>query len=102
MPAGWKTSRQHRGRAYIELTGTRVTEACQGLADLVGARRVLHNDDPLLNNHIAGATKLDSGDGWRFTRRGVGHVDASYAFAGAVQLAQTMPAKARPRIRMVS
>jgi hypothetical protein len=76
------------------LSGAAVTAACQSLADLVQARRVLHPDDPLLNAHVAGAQRLVSGDGWRFSRRGAGHVDAAYALAGAVQLARTLAAPA--------
>jgi hypothetical protein len=86
-----------------ELGGGKVTEACQGLADLVTARRVVHPSDPLLDSHIGGAQKLASGDGWRFTRRGgVGHVDAAYAAAGVVYLAETMPVQNRSIIRVLS
>ena len=89
---------------YVELAGLKVAEACQGLADLTRARGLLHPADPLLDAHIAGATKLPSGDGWRFTRRcgyRQGHVDAAYAAAGAVYLAQTMPVPERARIRVL-
>ena len=77
-----------------------MAEACQGLADLVAARRVIHPDDPLLNAHIAGAQKYWTGDSWRFVRRGAGHVSAAYAFAGAVHAALTVPyvPKVRPLI----
>jgi hypothetical protein len=87
------------------IAGTRVAEACQGLADLARGRGLVHPADPLLDAHIAGASKLPSGDGWRFTRRGgpqQGHVDAAYAAAGAVHLAQTMPPPKRARIRMLA
>lgn len=91
-----------RGLEAQEITGGQVAEACQSFADLVRARRVLHPDDPLLNAHVAGSSKLRSGDGWRFTRRGAGHCDAAYAAAGAVQLALTLPAEqARPRAFVV-
>ncbi len=63
--------------------------ASQGFAELVTSRRVVHNNDPLLTAHASGATKLYSGDGWRFTRRDVGHVDALYAAAGAAFLARS-------------
>jgi hypothetical protein len=88
----------------IELAGLKVPEACQGLADLVRGRQVIHPDDPLLNAHIAGASKLTSGDGWRFTRRGgpqAGHVDAAYAAAGAIEAALTLPKPLRPGIRVL-
>ena len=85
----------------VELAGGKVGEACQGLADLVLARRVLHPGDPLLDAHVAGASKLPTGDGWRFVRRGAGHVDAAYAAAGAAYLAQTMPQPSRSGLRVL-
>lgn len=75
----------------VELKGQAVTEACQSFADLIAARRILHNGDPLQDNHIAGAAKLHQGDGWRIARNGYGHVDAAYAAAGAVHVALTLP-----------
>lgn len=85
----------------VELQGGKVGEACQGLADLTTTRRVVHPGDPLLDAHIGGASKLPTGDGWRFTRRGAGHVDAAYAAAGAVYCAQTMPAPSRQGLRIL-
>lgn len=73
------------------LGGARVTQACQGLADLVSGRQVLHNGDALLDAQIAGVSRLVSGDGWRFQRKGTGHADAAYAAAGAVLLVQDLP-----------
>lgn len=90
-----------RRKGNRELKGAEVTEACQGLADLAHARGLVHNDDPLLNAHIGAAQKLNTGDGWRFTRRGGGHVDAAYAFAGMVHVALTMAEPQRARIRML-
>jgi hypothetical protein len=87
-----------------ELTGMRVAEICQGLADLARARGIVHADQDLLNAHVQYASKLPSGDGWRFTRKGggeTGHVDAAYAAAGAVNLAQTMPPPRKAQIRIV-
>lgn len=77
-----------RGRRMV---GTAQSVACQGLAEQVKAGRVLHADDALLNAHLLGASKQQSGDGWRFVRRDAGHVDAAYAFAGAVHLARQIP-----------
>lgn len=81
-----------RAREARELTGAEVKEACQEFADLVAGRMVLHSGDPLLDAHVAGARKLRQGDGWRFVRQGVGHVDAAYAAAGAVHCARSLPA----------
>lgn len=80
-----------RALGFVEIKGAEVNEAIQEFADLVGARRVLHPDDPLLNAHIAGAEKYQVGDGWRLVRRGAGHVDAAYSAAGAVHTLRTMP-----------
>ena len=74
-----------------EIKGAQVAEACMSFADLVAARKIVHPGDPLLDAHMAGASKLHSGDGWRFTRKGAGHCDAAYAAAGAVHLALTLP-----------
>lgn len=83
----------------VELKGATVAEACQQFSDLVTARRIVHSGDPLLDAQVAGATKLHQGDGWRYVRRGVGHVDALYAAAGATFLALTQPATiGKPRI----
>lgn len=91
-----------KGVEYVELTGLKVSEACQGLADLARARQIAHPDDPLINAHAIGAQRLPSGDGWRFVRRGVGHCDAAYSVAACTHVALTMPATARPRIRSIS
>jgi hypothetical protein len=88
-------------KAGTELKAVEVGAICQGLAEAVTTRRVIHAGDPLLTAQVVGASRLYSGDGWRFTRRGVGHVDATYAAAGAVHLARTMPASlGKPRIIM--
>lgn len=88
-----------------EISGSAVTEVCQGLAGLAKARQVIHGNDPLLNAHVFGAEKLPSGDGWRFKRRGgpdAGHVDAAYAGAGAADTALTMPEPERAQIRILA
>lgn len=68
-----------------------VTAVCMGFAEQVRDRLIERGDDPLLDAHVRGAEKLAQGDGWRFTRKGAGHVDAAYAAAGAVHLARTLP-----------
>jgi hypothetical protein len=95
------TRKMYKGVEYVELTGLQVSEACQGLADVVRARGIAHPDDPLINAHVIGATRLLSGDGWRFVRRGVGHCDAAYSVAGSAHVALTRPAQSRPRIRSI-
>lgn len=68
-------------------------EACQTFAADVSGGRILQPDSELINTHVYGATKLRSGDGWRFGRPVTGgqHVDAAYAAAGAVYLARLVP-----------
>jgi hypothetical protein len=67
-----------------------VPAACQGLAEFVQARRVIHNADPLVAAHLQQSQRYYTGDGWRFARRGGhGDVDAAYAVAGAVHMART-------------
>lgn len=83
------------------IAGGRASEVCQELAGLVRGRGVVHAGQELLDTHIRGASKLQSGDGWRFTRRGDGHCDAAYAAAGAVNAALNLPARTRARIRMI-
>ncbi|MEC3975094.1 terminase [Amycolatopsis sp. H20-H5] len=103
-PESKTTERRARstGPQYVELTGAAVAEACQGFADLVAARRVLQPGDPLLDAHIAGAQKYGVGDGgWRFVRRGAGHVDAAYAAAGAVHVVRTLPVVVAPKPMIV-
>lgn len=75
------------------LTGTDVTAACMGFADLVTAGLVLHNGDSLLDSQVGTAQKLAQGDGYRFTRRGSGNCNALYAAAGAVLAARTVKPK---------
>lgn len=89
-----------RGFEVIELTGSDVTELCQEFAALVAAGQVVHSGDKVLDGHIAGAKKWNSGDGWRFVRRGQGNVHGAYAAAGAVRLARTLPPP-RKRMKMV-
>lgn len=86
------------GPKATEVKGATVPLACQQFADLVASRRIVHPGDPLLDSHVAGAQRLHVGDGWRFVRRGVGHVDAAYAAAGAVHAALATPSVGKPRL----
>jgi len=86
-------------RDHVALAAADVPAVCQGFAEQIAARRVLHPNDPLLTAQTSGASKLYTGDGWRFTRKGAGHADAVYAAAGAVHLARTLPPpKPRPML----
>lgn len=85
-----------------EIKGAAVSEVCQELAGIVRARGLVHAGQELADTHIRGASKLATGDGWRFTRKGDGHCDAAYAMAGAIRAAITMAARRRPVLRMLS
>lgn len=78
-----------------------VPAICQSFADAVTSRRIRHNADPLLISQVSGTSKLVSGDGWRYSRKG-GHCDAVYAAAGASWLARTAPSVGRPRVVIAS
>jgi hypothetical protein len=82
--------RKIRGQA--EIKGKQVTEACMTLVGTINRLAVCHGEDPLLTAHILGARKLEVSDGYRFVRKGAGHVDAAYAAAGGVLLADALPA----------
>jgi hypothetical protein len=68
-----------------------VVRACMGLEEQAAAGHVRHPNDPLLNLHVKQTQRLPQGDGWRFARRGQAPIDATYAAAGAVHAARTVP-----------
>jgi hypothetical protein len=73
-----------------ELRGE-VTAVCMGVAEQVHVGDLVHPRDPMLDAHVENAQRLPRGDAWVFTRRGAGSVDGTYAMAGAVHLARTLP-----------
>lgn len=79
-----------RSTALVELN-SELHAVCMGLADLVVAGEVRHPRDPMLTAHVNAAQKLRRGDGWVFTRAGRMPVNGTYALAGAVHLARTLP-----------
>jgi hypothetical protein len=64
---------------------------CMGLAEQVATGELRHPRDPMLTGHVEQTQKLRRGDGWIYVRRGSGPIDATYAMAGAVHLARTLP-----------
>ena len=68
-----------------------VVRACMGLEEQAAAGHIRHAHDPLLDLHVRQAQQLPQGDGWRFARRGQAPIDATYATAGAVHAARTIP-----------
>lgn len=82
-----------------------VSAVCMGFDSAVGAGRVVHSGDPLLDAHVAAAERLGRGDTWVFARQrpgkkttpdidSDGHVDALYAAAAAAHLARGLPKRA--------
>ena len=76
--------------AVAELTAE-TPAVCMGLAEQVTSVELRHPRDPVLTGHVGQTQKLPRGDGWIFTRRGSQPIDATYAVAGAVHLARTLP-----------
>ncbi len=74
-----------------EMAGQEVNQACAGFVELVAAGRVLHTSQALLDGQVATAGKQPVGDGYRFTRKGLGSCNALYAAAGAVHAALSEP-----------
>lgn len=83
----------------VEIKATDTPAVCMGLAEQVLANEIAHPDDAVINSHISHTQKLNKGDQWVFARRGDHPIDATYALAGAVHLARTMPA-APPALRV--
>jgi hypothetical protein len=75
----------------VEEVGAETSAACMGTAELVAAGQLQHPRDPMLDQHVQQAQRLRRGDAWVFARRGSAPIDATYALAGAVHAARTMP-----------
>lgn len=78
-----------------------VSAAAMGFADDVKAERIQHDNDPLLNDHVTGASKLWTGDRWKFSRKGQGSSDAAYAASAAWMGVQQLPAPLGP-LRLIT
>lgn len=76
--------------ATVEEIRSAVPAVCMSFAELVKSKTLVHSDDPLLNDHVNGASRARRGDTWVFSRSG-GHCDALYAAAAASYLAKTLP-----------
>lgn len=77
----------------VEAIRFEMPAVCMGFAKDVENGQILHSGDPLLDDQVTGAERLERAGGtWVFARQDEGHVDAVYAMAGAVHLARTLPA----------
>lgn len=79
-----------RGVELVEIK-SEIAAICMSLSEQVAARAIRHPKDPLLDQHLRNAQRLNRGDAWVFGRRGSGPVDGAYACAAAVHLARTLP-----------
>jgi hypothetical protein len=79
------------GRTEIQEIRADAAAVCMGFAEQVLSEQIEHPADPLQDAHVNGAERLRSGERWVLSRRGLGHVDAAYAAAGAVHLVRTAP-----------
>lgn len=94
-----KTGRKPSFPARVEEIRSDVAAVCMGFEEQVTSGQLVHNDDPLLNAHVASAERVKRANTWVFAHRSDGHADAVYAAAGAVHLARTLPRSAgKPRI----
>lgn len=76
--------------AVAELTAE-VPAICMGLAEAVNSDELRHPNDEMLTVHAEQTQRLMQGDRWIFVRRGSKPIDGTYAMAGAVHLARTLP-----------
>lgn len=81
-----------RGVTVSEIRGE-TTAVIMGFGKEVSAGTLVHSGQALLDAQVGAAEKQRRGDGWVFTRRGGGNVDAAYAVAGAAHLARTLPTR---------
>lgn len=83
-------------RVDVEELKAEVPAVCMGLAETVLSGELRHPRDEMLDQHVSQTQRLDRGDQWLFVRRGSAPIDATYALAGAVHLARTLPAPLPP------
>ena len=87
-------------RVEVQEITSDVPAVCMGLAEQVNADEVRHPRDPMLDEHVGQTQKLKRGDGWIFVRHGSRPIDGTYAAAGAVHLARTLPPPLPPLTAM--
>jgi hypothetical protein len=75
----------------VEEIKTEAPAACMGLSAEVWAGNLHHPRDNMLTHHVKAAQKLIRGDTWVYRRGNAGPIDGTYALAGAVHLAKTLP-----------
>lgn len=84
----------------VPIRGTQVAEACMTFADYVDGRRLLHPDDPILNDHARHTGTVGSAASWIFDRA-PGETHGVWAAAGALHLVLNNPAPVVRRRRVL-
>lgn len=85
-------------RVTVQELKAETDAVCMGFAEQVQAGEVRHARDPLLTKHVTSTQKLTRGPIWVFTRGADEPIDATYAAAGAVHLARTLPSAPPPLV----
>lgn len=82
------------------ITGLAQSEACMTFADFVDGRRLIHPDNPILNDHARHTGSVGSAASWTFDR-GPGATHGMWAAAGALHLALNEPEPVRRSRRII-
>jgi hypothetical protein len=85
----------------VEIKGAAMSEACMTLADYVDGRRIVHPDNPILNDHARHTGTVGSASSWIFDR-GPGATHGLWASAGALHLVLNTPAPQRRKRRVLT
>lgn len=85
-----------RNVKVVEFNSESIPSICMGLANTIHSAQMYHPRDEMLTTHVKQTQKLHRQDVWTFTRSGEGSVDGTYALAGALHLARSLPAPLKP------
>lgn len=99
----WDGTFRDHSPGVVGITGADVNATCMAFADLVLNQAFQCRVSPLLDDHISQSAKYETGEsgGWRFARKGSRPISATYAVAGAVHLARSLPPFTAPPLAMV-
>lgn len=88
----------------VPQSNERMCPASQRLFDMIVERRIVHDGDPILAQHIAAAAAKDTPRGWRLDKlKASEKMDLAMALAGAVYLAELADDEtADPRLERVA
>ncbi len=82
------------------MTNSRMAPESEALYEAINSRRIAHDGDPVLAQHVAAGVTTETDRGWRLTkRRARDRIDALIALVMAVDLATRKPEEPRKRLR---